>query len=166
MRSQASSGDVPDAEPIDGELGPSFRKEAAPVTPFLFMGHYSPWTTSRYPLLMTEYVVAFGLLLAAAANATPSTVFVNPPTAEYFRGPPGNGFIKICKEDDQPDTKRMPVPMGTFLMTAQLANEQANRISGCLRSLRQNQLLLGPVRNVRLSRRALRSLARLRHIVK
>jgi hypothetical protein len=65
-------------------------------------------------VLTTKYASTFALLLAAAANAAPSTVFVNPPTVEYFRGPPGNGFMRICKEDDQPDTKRMPVPMGTF----------------------------------------------------
>jgi hypothetical protein len=93
-----------------------FKVAQAKLKLDLFERRYGRGVPDSFPLsfLMTKYLVAAVLALAATANAGPSTVFVNPPTAEYFRGPPGTGFIKICKEGDQDDTKNMRVPMGTF----------------------------------------------------
>jgi hypothetical protein len=62
---------------------------------------------------MKKLIALAVLLLTSPALADPSWFYVDPPTQEYFVGPPGTGFLKICKNDDGNDTKNMRVPMGT-----------------------------------------------------
>jgi hypothetical protein len=56
------------------------------------------------------------LLTVAAVQASPPLVYTNPPTSEYFRGPPGKGKLRICKEieSEWEDIKQtLEIPMGS-----------------------------------------------------
>ena len=67
---------------------------------------------SIFGKLVVAIIVVFSIADVAAAE--PSLLFADPPTQEYFRGPPGKGLLRICKSDDAPDTRKMAVPMGTY----------------------------------------------------
>jgi hypothetical protein len=69
-----------------------------------------------HQLIWLSTITAQSIIPAALAD--PSMFYVDPPTSEYFRGPPGHGVLKICKLDDAPDKKIMRVPMGTYFADA------------------------------------------------